>query len=425
VFHDESRGRAGRTLLALLAAVLVGVAGCNPTATTTSAWVPPRTTGSPSPSGTPLPTAPTNPAEDSCVNSILNPMTVPQLAGQVMLVGTARMNPPTNTTGIDTTTILTFASSYTPAGIFIAGRTMASAQTLKAQIATIQHAAKPGNSFLISLDQEGGYVQTLQGPSFPAIDTAVLQGKATSTDLTALTHHWAGRLANIGINLDLAPVADTVPTNLVNINPPIGKQDRQYGSDPTAVAAAITVVVQQIQGTGVLATLKHFPGLGRVTVNTDFATGAVDNTTTADDPYLGPFKAGIQAGAAAVMISLASYPKLDPNTLAAFSTPIVTGLLRQKLGFTGLIISDDLGGAIGASTVPTNQRAVQFIQAGGNLALDTDLTSAPDMIQGLITQAGASSSFAATLKAAATRVLQAKYNAGLLSCSPSPNSSAG
>jgi beta-N-acetylhexosaminidase len=169
----------------------------------------------------------------------------------------------------------------------------------------------------------------------------------------------------------------------------------------------------------VLTTLKHFPGLGRVHANTDFSTHAVDNVATAHDPNLAPFIAGIHAGTGAVMISSASYPNLDPHSIAAFSKPIVTGLLRDQLGFTGMIVSDALGGAAAVSSVPVGQRAVRFIEAGGDLALTAQSAKAPAMLAGLLAAAKKSTAFTAQVTAAATHVLRSKYAAGLLSCSPS------
>ena len=133
-------------------------------------------------------------------------------------------------------------------------------------------------------------MQTLQGTDFPPIPTAVRQGQLGQSALHAQTVAWAERLAAIGVTLDLAPVADTVPAAIGLANPPIGAYDRQYGSDPVAVAADIATVVDAIQSTGVLTTLKHFPGLGRVHGNTDVSTGAVDLVATTDDPYLAPFR---------------------------------------------------------------------------------------------------------------------------------------
>jgi beta-N-acetylhexosaminidase len=118
------------------------------------------------------------------------------------------------------------------------------------------------------------------------------------------------------------------------------------------------------------------------------------------------------------MVSLASYPNLDSQSIAAFSSTIVTGLLRQQLGFNGLIVSDDLGNAVAVRDVPLAQRAVMFISAGGDLALTVSASTAGAMFDGLLAAANGSSSFAVKVTAAATRVVRAKYNAGLLSCSP-------
>jgi len=408
---SPKRRRAAAVVVAV-ALVALGTAGC--LAPRGATWQnPPSSTGPTSaapPSASPTPSATqTVSAEDACVTSILSKMTLRQIAGQVMLVGTPIGDP---------TSVDDVARQYAVGGVFLAGRYKASASSLRAAITTVKAAAPQGVGFLIALDQEGGEVQTLQGPDFPPIPTAQAQGQLSQSTLKSQTEAWAHRLATLGINLDLAPVADTVPASLGTGNPPIGAFHRQYGSDPTKVAAAISTVVKAIQSTGVITTLKHFPGLGRVRENTDFSKDAVDSVETAHDPYLQPFAAGISAGTGAVMMSLASYPKLDSHTIAAFSEPIVTGLLRNQLGFTGLIVSDALGGAAAATIVPLGQRAVRFIQAGGDLALTTQASKAPAMIDGLVGAAQGSASFRTTLTAAATHVLRTKYTAGLLSCSP-------
>jgi beta-N-acetylhexosaminidase len=353
--------------------------------------------------------SPTQSAEDACVAATIATLTLPQRVGQVMLIGTPLA---------DLTSVTDLVARYNIGGVFLAGRSRASAADLKAGIAALRSSAPPTTGLLIALDQEGGQVQTLQGNDFPPIPTALEQGGLSSETLRAQTVAWAARLAAIGVTLDLAPVADTVPTSIGYANPPIGAFERQYGADPAAVADDIATVVAAIQSTGVLTTLKHFPGLGRVLKNTDVSTGAVDPVTTTTDPYLAPFQSGIHAGTAAVMMSSASYPALDPQAIAAFSAPIVTGLLRQQLGFTGLIVSDDLGAAAAVSVVPVGQRAVRFLEAGGDLALTVAPATAPAMLDGLLAAAGASTAFAARVTAAATSVLRAKYAAGVLACSP-------
>src|SRR5699024_11990153 len=114
---------------------------------------------------------------------------------------------------------------------------------------------------------------------------------------------------------------------------------------------------------------KHFPGIGRITGNTDVSTtGITDSVMTRHDSYLQPFRAGIRSGADMVMIGFARYPKIDATNQAAFSSTIISGMLRGDLKFDGLIISDDLNAAA-VRHVPVGQRAVRFIAAGGDMAL--------------------------------------------------------
>src|SRR5204863_9438292 len=127
------------------------------------------------------------------------------------------------------------------------------------------------------------------GQEFQASPPAVDQVRRPRPALQARTVAGPQRPPRAGITMALAPVADTVPAGTAGQNPPIGAFDRQYGSDPGAVAQDVGTVVTAVQSTGVVTTLKHFPGLGRVRANTDTSTGAVDRTATVDDPYLQPF----------------------------------------------------------------------------------------------------------------------------------------
>jgi beta-N-acetylhexosaminidase len=410
------RRRAGLVLGAAVLLLAGAVTACHSASThwvtgaSPAAVTPSVAASSAPPSSPPTTKPPTKPsAAGACVAAAIAKMTVRQMAGQVMLVGT----PTSSTTSIERA-----IRKYHIGGVFLSGRSYLSAGALRAEITRMQAAAPAGVRLLVSLDQEGGEVQALEGDDFPPIPTALAQGHLSTSTLSTQTRSWAKRLAAIGVTLDLAPVADTVPASLGTKNPPIGAFHREYGSDPTKVALDIRTVVIAVQSTGVLTTLKHFPGLGRVLVNTDFSDDAVDNVTTVDDPYLDPFIAGIEAKTGAVMISSASYPKLDAHSIATFSHPIVTGLLRDRLGFKGLIVSDSLAGAAAISSVPVSQRGVRFIKAGGDLVLTTTVSKAPAMIDGLIDAANASPSFAAQLKVAATYVMRSKYVAGLLTCSP-------
>lgn len=307
---------------------------------------------------------------------------------------------------------------YGVGGVFLAGRSNTGAAAVGTAVTSLQvQALNTTGSFLhVAVDQEGGLVQTLTGPGFPSIPTGLEQGRLSPADLAGNTAIWAGELAAAGITFNLAPVADTVPAGTAGTNPPIGASDRQYGDDPQVVAAAVGTVVTAMQAAGIDATLKHFPGLGRVTANTDTSTRAVDVLTTAEDPALQPFVAGIQAGATAVMMSSASYPQLDPDNIAAFSPAVIGDLLRTRLGFSGVVISDDLGNAAAVADVPTGQRAVDFVAAGGDLVLTVDGDDAEPMSAALIARAGSDPVFAARIDDAALHVLVSKQNSGLLVC---------
>jgi beta-N-acetylhexosaminidase len=367
-----------------------------PSAATPPASVPP-----------PAPSSP-DPAQrlNACVAATVAGLSPQQRVGQVLMIGTQVTNP---------TALADTVRRYQLGGAFLAGRASPSAATLRQGILSLQKVAGP-IPLQVAIDQEGGQVQTLKGADFPLIPSAVQQGQSDDATLRSRTIDWAKRLAEAGVTLDLAPVADTVPAGTGSANPPIGAFDRQYGSNPDQVADKIHTVVSAAQGAGILTTLKHFPGLGRVRANTDTSTQAVDNTTTVDDPYLKPFASGIEAGSAAVMISSARYPKLDANSVAAFSTPIVTGLLRQRLGYTGLIVSDDLGAAVAVSSVPVGDRAVRFIQAGGDLVLTVKASDAGPMSAALLAAAQANPAFDTRVTDAAARVIRSKYRAGLLTC---------
>jgi beta-N-acetylhexosaminidase len=346
---------------------------------------------------------------EACVDATMSKLTLEERVGQLLMVGTPVSGPQAISDIVD---------RYRLGGVFLAGRSSQPAATLRQAIRNIQQRAAAGGTlpFQVALDQEGGLVQTLTGPDFPVIPSAVVQGRWDATTLRTQTTQSAQRLADVGVTMDLAPVADTVPAGTAGANPPIGALDRQYGSTPDDVARSVSIVVSAAQSTPILTTLKHFPGLGRVRANTDTSTGAVDSVTTADDPFLKPFASGIEAGSGAVMISSARYPRLDPDSVAAFSAPIVSGLLRQRLGYSGLIMSDDLGAAVAVGSVPVGDRAVRFVRAGGDMVLTVRQGDAGPMADALLVQARASSAFEARVADAAGHVVRSKYRVGLLTC---------
>lgn len=283
--------------------------------------------------------------------------------------------------------------------------------------AQVDSASTKNVHFLVAADQEGGQVQQLKGTGFTSTPSAVRQGALSTSAREAVVRTLAGELKAAGINVDLAPVADTVPPENPRSNQPIGRWGRQYGNDPAAAAAVVAHVVRTMSTVGLAATLKHFPGLGRITGNTDFtADGIVDDRTSADDDYLRPFRDGIAAGAPFVMVSSAYYSKMDASNQAIFSSKIIDGVLRAKLGFTGVVMSDDLN-AVAVRGVPAGRRAVRMVRAGGDIALTGLASHAPVMAQALVDEASTDPAFATKLDVSARRVLTAKTALGLTPCS--------
>ncbi len=195
--------------------------------------------------------------------------------------------------------------------------------------------ATAGVRFFVAANQEGGQVQQLQGAGFAAIPAALDQGQVTPGTLQRLAASWGRQLRAAGVNLDLAPVMDVVPAGTDRQNAPIGLLQREFGHDPGTVAAHGVAFARGMGQAGVATTAKHFPGLGRVRGNTDFTSGVVDTVTSPQDSYLQSFRAAIGAGVPFVMISLATYTRIDPHHLAVFSARVMGTILRQQIALRG------------------------------------------------------------------------------------------
>jgi beta-N-acetylhexosaminidase len=167
----------------------------------------------------------------------------------------------------------------------------------------------------------------------------------------------------------------------------------------------------------VATSAKHFPGLGRVVGNTDFTADVVDEVTTPDDPYLQPFGQVIDAGVPFVMVALATYTKIDPDHIAVFS-PVVMNLLRDQFGFDGVIVSDDIGNAEAIADIPPGDRAIYFLEAGGDMIISKTVPPAMAMWSAILdrVQSG-DSAFRQRVDESVRRILIAKDAFGLLPCS--------
>ncbi|TMG24010.1 MAG: glycoside hydrolase family 3 protein [Chloroflexi bacterium] len=298
-------------------------------------------------------------------------------------------------------------------------KTSAGVAAVRAIVDAVQAEATPTATgrvkFLVAANQEGGLIQALSGPGFDVMPSALSQGTLAPADLERMAARWGRELRAAGINLDFAPVADVVPPGTDAGNAPIGQLEREYGHDPATVSSHVAAFIRGMEEAGVATSAKHFPGLGRVAGNTDFTAAVTDLITTRHDPFLQPFAGAIHAGVPFVMISLATYERIDPRHLAAFSPAVMTGMLRVDLGYRGLVISDALGAAAVAS-IPPATRALDFVGAGGDMIVVNQLVPAVQMAQALASAAAQSPGFRDRVNDAVLRVLRTKEAMGLLPC---------
>lgn len=390
-----------------------GSSGASPSASTTApTGVTTAPSTSPTSTSTPVPPSPTELIPEACASTLVSRMSAQERAGQLLMVGLDISAPRQSLDPL--------IRSLHLGGVIFLGGWYDGADVVRATAghlaSTAKQAGDPG--LLLAADQEGGNVQQLRGDGFSRIPTALSQSRLGPEKLTSSAATWAAQLRSVGINVNLAPVADTVPLDLGSANAPIGQWDRQYSSDPAQVGRMASAFVRGMTKGGVAAAAKHFPGIGRITGNTDLtAQGITDSTTASTDPYLRPFAATIAAGADLVMVGSAIYSRIDPGVNATFSTRIVRDLLRRKLGFDGVVITDDVGAAKAVSATPVGERATKFVAAGGDVVLTARPATAPAMHDALLSRLRADRSFAAQVTASATRVLTLKVRLGLATCS--------
>jgi beta-N-acetylhexosaminidase len=174
------------------------------------------------------------------------------------------------------------------------------------------------------------------------------------------------------------------------------------------VASDVVAFSKGMKTSAVAPVVKHFPGLGRVHLNTDTSRGVTDTVTTRHDAYLLPFKDAIRAGVRWVMVSNAYYSRIDARHIGPFSPTVMRTMLRSDLGFTGIIISDDLCNAAQVSPWSYNTRARAFFNAGGTMMLCTDAHDLPAIQRYRHTYALAHPASRAEIDAAALKVLVVK-----------------
>jgi beta-N-acetylhexosaminidase len=372
--------RRRNLLLAALAALVVGIVvgafsdrGGEPTRPADDA--PARQAGAP-------------PAEGSAP---VDRLTLRQQVGQLILLRFAGMTPPDYVTAA--------LRERRAAGAILFRDNVSAPQQLSALTARLRRA---GGRPLVAVDQEGGEIRIV--PWAPPAASQPQQAAAGSVGHDA--HAAASGLRAAGVTVSLAPVGDVPSVGGAALG------GRAFSHDPEAASEAVAAAVTGWRAGGVAPTVKHFPGLGGATVSTDAAPATVTRTRAQIEATdLPPFEAAIRAGVPLVMVGHARYPALDRERIASQSPAIVEELLRRRLGFRGVVVTDSMEAQASLATGTIATVSERAVRAGADLLLLTGRGSYRPVYDHLIEVAQQSPQFRARVRESAARVLGLKERA--------------
>ena len=260
---------------------------------------------------------------------------------------------------------------------------------------------RAGRDVLVCADQEGGPIRTVPwvaperaAPAQQAFGAVREDSQAGGRDLRAA-----------GINVTLGPVAD-VPSVDGSV-----MTNRAFTADPTAAIAAVAESVAGWHDGGVATTVKHFPGLGGATVNTDEGSAVVDRTREQLEEDLGPYVFAISQGTEFIMASHAVYPALDDERIASQSPEVIEGLLREQLGYDGVVMTDSIEAEAVRAVTDVEEAALASVEAGVDVILTTGRGSYIRVYRALLARARGNRAFRERVRESATRVLAAQSSA--------------
>lgn len=251
-----------------------------------------------------------------------------------------------------------------PAGVILFRRNVSSPGQLRALTAALQgFAASLGlPPLIVAVDQEGGKVARL-GPPFTQFPNAPPVASPEEAERFAAVT--AAELAAVGINTNLAPVLDIAPPGFGSV-----MEGRALGSDPQTASRLGVAIVAGLQSRGILSVAKHFPGLGRTRLDSHEDLPVLDEDPAVLEAFdLLPFRAAVSAGVAGLLLAHLLVPRIDPERPASLSRAVAKELLRGKLGYTGLSLTDDLNMGAVAKALPFPEAVRSAFRAGVDLLL--------------------------------------------------------
>ncbi|WP_338706498.1 beta-N-acetylhexosaminidase [Paenibacillus amylolyticus] len=291
----------------------------------------------------------------------LNDLTLEQKVGQLLMCGFHSQHADEQITRL--------IRDYHVGGVIYFRRNVESVDQLTRLSAELQDmAAKAGAlPLMISVDQEGGMVARIDQEVMTQVPGNMALGATGNAEYTLECAQILGReLKNIGIDMNLAPVVDV---NNNPLNPVIGV--RSYGEHAESVAAHGVAAITGYQSQGIAATAKHFPGHGDTAVDSHLGMVTVPHDRNRlEQMELLPFRKAIEAGVDAIMTAHVMFPSIEPEPIpATLSHKVLTGLLREEMGFEGIIITDCLEMHAISKPYGVAEAAVRAVEAGADLIL--------------------------------------------------------
>jgi len=320
-------------------------------------------------------------------------LTLRQLVGQTLILRFEGTVPPTY--------VRDALRSREVAGAILFRDNVVAPEQVSALTDELQGAAR--GSALVSADQEGGEIRIFAFAAPEAAPPTLTDASLASRTARAT----AADLRDLGVNVNLAPIVD-VPFGSGSVI-----ASRAYPGDPSAVGDLVAAAVRGHADRDVAATAKHFPGLGAATQNTDDAPVTIEGDRGTLESDLEPFRAAIEEDVPLVMASHARYPAYDGERIASRSPVVLEQLLRDRLGFDGVIVTDSLEAEASLEGTNAPDAAVDSLDAGVDLVLMTGSGSYPAVFDAVLSEARRSPAFRARVEEAAGRVVALKERLGL------------
>lgn len=358
------------TLLLVIIALVLALVSCaqqstvtvvlNTSAPTKAPTPTPSTTPSPTPEPTPTPAPTPSPSPTpQSIDEFISQMSDKQLIGQMVIMGFE------GTQDMDAESVQ-LMQDYSVGGVLLFGW---NTDTFDQTSALIQYvnSHNPGPiPLLVGVDLEGGSVTRFKGQWQPPLYSAQRLGQKNDPSLVYDEYKRIGdQLRSIGFNIDFAPVLDIAHDPTVSF---LGK--RMFGSDPEKVSALIPQAIKGLHDAGIAALGKHFPGHGETATDSHASLPVIGSTLEEMQGYaLVPFQAAVSEGLDAMLVAHLSFPAVDGEHITSLSPTFITSILRDQMGFTGVVCSDDLRMQGLRSQCSVGEGAVQHILAGGDMVL--------------------------------------------------------